>query len=76
MMATGVLLLCISVWDRYLNFRSVQNLRMFILLLKFRKWFKYGLKAQKLLAQGIALGILAVNKAPCKGKSIVICLEF
>ena len=76
MMETGVLLLCISVWDRYLNFRSVQNLRMFILLLKFRKWFKYGLKAQKLLAQGIALGILAVNKAPCKGKSIVICLEF
>ena len=75
-METGVLLFCISVWDRYLNFRSVQNLRMFILLLKFRKWFKYGLKAQKLLAQGIALGILAVNKAPCKGKSIVICLEF
>ena len=32
-------------------------------------WFKYGLKAQKLLAQGIALGIIAVNKAPCKGKS-------
>lgn len=29
-MATGVLLLCISVWDRYLNFRSVQNLSMFI----------------------------------------------
>ena len=26
-------------------------------LLKFRKWFKYGLKAQKLLAQGIALGV-------------------
>ena len=32
-------------------------------------WFKYGLKAQKLLAQGIALGIMAVNNAPCKGKS-------
>lgn len=30
MLATGVLLLCISVWDRYLNFRSVQNLSMFI----------------------------------------------
>ena len=30
-------------------------------------WFKYGLKAQKLLAQGIALGIVAVSKAPCKG---------
>ena len=35
-------------------------------------WFKYGLKAQKLLAQGIALGIVAVSKAPCKGKSFVI----
>ena len=39
-------------------------------------WFKYGLKAQKLLAQGIALGIMAVNKAPCKGKSFMYCLEF
>jgi len=29
-------------------------------------WFKYGLKVQKLLAQGIALGIVAVSKAPCK----------
>ena len=49
-------------------------------LLKFRKWFKYGLKAQKLqkqhalkgqklLAQGNALGIKALSKAPCKGKS-------
>ena len=33
-------------------------------------WFKYGLKAQKLLAQGIALGIMAISKAPCKGKSL------
>ena len=32
-------------------------------------WFKYGLKAQKLLAQGIALGMMAISKAPCKGKS-------
>ena len=41
-------------------------------------WLKYGLKAQKLqkqhalkgqklLAQGIALGIIAISKAPCKG---------
>ena len=45
-------------------------------LLKFRKWFKNGLKAQKLLAQGIALGIIAVSKAPCKGKSLMFCLEF
>ena len=44
----------------------------FYILLKFRKRFKFGLKAQKLLA----LGILAVNKAPCKGKSFVICQEF
>ena len=43
-------------------------------LLKFSKWFKYGLKAQKLLAQGIALGIIAINKTPCKGKSFVNCL--
>ena len=32
-------------------------------------WFKYGLKAQKLLAQGIALGVVAISKALCKGKS-------
>lgn len=36
-MATGVLLLCISVWYRYLNYRSVQNLRMFILLSLYNK---------------------------------------
>ena len=42
--------------------------------LNFRTWFKYGLKAQKLLGQGIALGIMAVNNAPCKGKSFVNCL--
>ena len=39
-------------------------------------WFKNGLKAQKLLAQGIALGIIAIRKAPCKGKSFMYCLEF
>ena len=54
---------------------------------KFRMWFKYGLKAQKfqkqhalkgqkLLAQGIALGIMAISKAPCKGKSFVYCQVF
>ena len=32
-------------------------------------WFKYGLKAQKLLAQGSALGIMDANLSPCKGKS-------
>ena len=44
--------------------------------LNFRKWFKYGLKAQKLLAQGIALGIMAINKTPCKGKRFVYSLFF
>ncbi len=50
-------------------------------------WFKYGLKAQKLqkqhalkgqklLAQGIALGIMAISKASCKGKSLVYCQVF
>ena len=54
---------------------------------KFHMWFKYGLKAQKfqkqhalkgqkLLAQGIALGIMAISKAPCKGKSFVYCQVF
>ena len=54
---------------------------------KFRKWFKYGLKAQKLqkqhalkgqklLAQGSALGTMAISKAPCKGKSFVYCPVF
>ena len=39
-------------------------------------WLKYGLKAQKLLAQGIALGMMAISKTPCKGKSLMFCLEF
>ena len=42
----------------------------------FSMWFKFGLKAQKLLAQGIALGIIAINKTPCKGKSFVHCQYF
>ena len=32
--------------------------------MNFRMWFKYGLKAHKLLAQGSALGIMAISKAP------------
>ena len=34
-------------------------------------WFRYGLKAQKLLAQGNTLGISAISLAPCKGKSLL-----
>ena len=36
----------------------------------------HALKGQKLLAQGSALGIQAISKAPCKGKSFVYCLVF
>ena len=34
------------------------------------------LKGQKLLAQGIALGMMAISKSPWKGKSFMFCLEF
>ena len=37
---------------------------------------QYALKGQKLLAQGNALGILAVSKAPCKGKSLIMYVIF
>ena len=35
---------------------------------------QHALKGQKLLAQGIALGIMAISNAPCKGKSFKYCL--
>jgi len=35
---------------------------------------QHALKGQKLLAQGSALGIMTISKAPCKGKSFVNCL--
>ncbi len=37
---------------------------------------QHALKGQKLLAQGNALGIKAVCKAPCKGKSFIYCYVF
>ncbi len=36
----------------------------------------YGLKAQKLLAQGSALGYHVRKVVACKGKSIINCQEF
>ena len=42
----------------------------------FASFAPHALKGQKLLAQGIALGIIAVSKTPCKGKSFVNCLVF
>ena len=41
---------------------------------KFQK--QHALKGQKLLAQGIALGIMTISKAPCKGKSFITGLVF
>ena len=35
---------------------------------------QHALKGQKLLAQGNALGIIAIGNAPCKGKSFMYCL--
>ena len=50
--------------DKILQYIKKKGVKAIILtpfflyiLLKFRMWFKYGLKAQKLLAQGIALGM-------------------
>ena len=37
---------------------------------------QHTLKGQKLLAQGSTLGMMAISKAPCKGKSLMFCLEF
>ena len=39
-----------------------------------RSYKQHALKGQKLLAQGNALGMMTVSKAPCKGKSFVNCL--
>ena len=41
---------------------------------KFQK--QHALKGQKLLAQGIALGIMTISKSPCKGKSFINGLVF
>ena len=37
---------------------------------------QHALKGQKLLAQGSALGIMAIGKAPCKGKSFKFAWSF
>ena len=47
------------------NIISFDIIHFNIMVLNFCMWFKNGLKAQKLLAQGIALGIMANSKAPC-----------
>ena len=68
-------------WGRGRELRKAQLFTSIIedILLKFRKWFKYGLKAQfqkqhalkgqKLLAQGNALGYHVRKLGALKGKS-------
>ena len=50
--------------DIFLSFGDISVSFGEIFLFKFRKWFKYGLKAQKLLAQGSTLGMMAISKTP------------
>ena len=52
------------------------NQKRFLCYTNFASFAPHALKGQKLLAQGIALGIIAISKAPCKGKSLMFCLEF
>ena len=59
----------LSFGDISVSFGGIFLLFGEILLLNFRKWFKYGLaphalKGQKLLAQGSALGMMAISKTP------------
>ena len=72
---------CPLWYDKYLLCSIWLNYAYFCM------WFKYGLKSQKLqkqlalkgqklLAQGIALGIMTISKAPCKGKSFINGLVF
>ena len=55
--------------DIFLSFGDISVSFGGIFLLNFRKWFKFGLaphalKGQKLLAQGSALGMMAISKTP------------
>ena len=39
-------------------------------------WFRYGLKAQKLLAQGIALGMMQTARRPVRAKALCFVWSF
>ena len=61
-----------TIWLNYVYFCMWFKCR-----LKAQKFQKqHALKGQKLLAQGIALGIMTISKAPCKGKSFINGLVF
>ena len=50
------------------EFAGIAFCLVYIILQNFRMWFKYGLKAQKLLAQGIALGYYRHKLVALKGQ--------
>ncbi len=63
----------ISPWNMKISLRdkliSLWNMK----IQNFLMWFKNGLKAQKLLAQGSALGIIAFSaKRPVRAKALRI----
>ena len=61
--------------EKPLNGRR-ETVFLHIYLTEVRMLAPHALKGQKLLAQGNALGIIAIGKAPCKGKSFMYCLDF
>ena len=61
--------------EKPLNVRH-DTVFLHIYLTEVRMLAPHALKGQKLLAQGSALGIIAIGKAPCKGKSFMYCLDF
>ena len=54
------------------EFAGIAFCLVYIILQNFRMWLKYGLKAQKLLAQGIALGNVGKNKVALKGQKLYV----
>ena len=63
----------LKIQTKYLtNFPCIKH----IIITEISQVSPHALKGQKLLAQGIALGMMAISKAPCKGKSLMFCLEF
>ena len=57
-----------------LKLLPIQGDRLSSVITQGNGYKQHALKGQKLLAQGIALGILAISNAPCKGKSFKYCL--
>ena len=59
-----------------LKLLPIQGDRLSSVITQGNGYKQHALKGQKLLAQGIALGIKAMSNAPCKGNSFIYCQEF